>query len=679
MRYLKIITLLLGGTVATAFAQAQQAQPTPKVILGSNVVVNFDTKNDQARASILLDANVAQTSFPLKCSYVTDDWFVTPIAGARSDKDYLLLEQTNSQIDVVHLVHNSLPAAFVLTCATKSGHTSIPTTILAQSLTQGNKTGQDINPSPSPARGAGQLSQGDSTGGVQIARIPIWMWIIVAVLALLLICVLGAPRLFRPEMKIADPPAKIVRLEPGKECSVKIKRPKSYQVNVKASKLDWKEAPEHRSRENNDGYYRITLSLESSLSSGAEIVEFTVWRRFFPSAKLELFVWWEISKPVTVEQMPPAQARHQQTVFSNPNKVLEEIESLRAEFQRQTDTLNQLKQSMTQIDQSVTTVSDAQTALYTSHDFKELKDSLAVLLQKVSEGPEQITSSMLLTVNQVFAKSLSTMQKQIKDDSDSQRTFLAGLVNQGHTAAKEAFAGTRAENGSPQLSQLDSFVSEKVINGDVSSLVRIFASPVAGDGVNLRPMAQNFGELAATVEEIESRFVVAGGKAPPLVSQIRGRLLRLEWLAQKYDSFRRNHSLPVEIRLECTEGGLQKLPKSLATGIETALQYWRVPKEFLEKNLDDVVTRELTEVVRLCDDAAQNLKTPELFDDLLRKLFKLTCLEDISPRPGGAYDSTGHNILGFEPGNRDTITRIVVRGFRYKQALLQKPTVMVGQ
>ncbi|HWS16621.1 MAG TPA: hypothetical protein VN223_01330, partial [Candidatus Elarobacter sp.] len=271
------------------------------------------------------------------------------------------------------------------------------------------------------------------------------------------------------------------------------------------------------------------------------------------------------------------------------------------------------------------------------------------------------------------------IKEQFKNDYDSHRVYLAALVNQGRKAEKETSAGANAENGSPQLVASESFLSEKVINGDVVSLVRLFASPVSNDGVNLRLTAQNFGELAATVEEVESRFAVVTGKVPAPASQIRGRLLRLEWLAQKYDSFRRNHSLPVEIRLDCTEEGLKKLPKSLAEGIEMALQYWQAPREFLEKNWDDLITGDLIDLVRLCDEAAQPLQNPKPFDDLLRKLFELTRLEDISPRPGGAYDSAGHNLLGFESGNRDTITRVVSRGFRYKQALLQKPTVMVGQ
>lgn len=689
MRYLQTILLFLVGTVALAAPDVnEQAQTVPSVALGNTVIVSFYTQNGDTKSPVILlgGTNVAPTSYPFKCSYPTDDWLVVPGAGARQDKATLLLEQSVAQIEISHFGSSPLPARFVLKCITRSRITTVTTTIVAQPPAQESKS--DTSPieaaapgnfRPAPARTTRTLAGIEQP--VRVPMTPIWVRIVIATLAIALLGVLYVLRLFRTEAAIMTPRDKCAKLEPGKEFPVKIKRPRSSRVRVTSPRpVQWRESQDWPDGQNqrhssdrkpnqNREYFSGTLSLDPLASSGAEVVEFTVERRFFPPLKLEVFLWWEGAKDLSDEKIPGMQP----TISWHPKEVSGQIRELQSQLQLQAGALSMLQQSAKLIERAVAKVSEDQIALYPSEELKQLNTSLATLTEKINDSPEHL----LLVVNQAFAKSIGLVQKQIKEGADSQLRYLAGLVNPNHKDHEHPEA--RSGNGGSQIARLESLFPEKVIGEDIASRVRSFTSSPSSDGMNLRTMAQNFGNLAVAIAEIESRFDLAGRTAPPLVGQIRGRLLRLQWLAQKYDSFRRNQSLPVEVRLECTEEGLQKLPNSIAEGLETALQYWQLPKEFLEKNWDEVVTREVTELVMVCDRAAQDLNKPGLFDDLLRKLFDITHLEDISPRPGGAYDSAGHIILGFEPGNRDTVTRVVVRGFRYKQGLLQKSTVMIGQ
>jgi hypothetical protein len=227
-----------------------------------------------------------------------------------------------------------------------------------------------------------------------------------------------------------------------------------------------------------------------------------------------------------------------------------------------------------------------------------------------------------------------------------------------------------------QLEKLEHLVSRQASWTEVEEQVRMLlaTSPANAGGSALASFAVTARGLAAAIEELENRCESSNVDLAQLADEIRLRLLRLEWLARKYNDFRQNESLPAELELSSSHGSLDKLPHNFSKAIESSFKYWHAPKEYLEFSLDDVVSRDVLTLIQHCDSVANN----EHFNDILPKVLEVAQLEDISPRAGEPYDPEQHMAVDFEEGDPGAIIRIKSRGFCYKKQRLNKPEVIVG-
>ena len=700
MRYLKAVRFLVAVAILPAAALAQIV--SQQLILGQPAEIAFTKEaNGEAKASVALRVAVDAQGKPLKtsCDLPLSGWVLNPISGAKFDDTGAKLE-VFAQLAPIEITYKSFdPPKVTLVCKASDGK-SMATIITPKPAAQAAPSATSTSSVTLPVRHASSTStNAQPPAGAFILRYGLPIVLGAILLYLLLSNVFPRMRFWELRIHLKEPTDEVLKLQADQQSQVLIEMPPSYEVKI--TQLPKQVAASIKDGNRDRNKYLVWLSLASSPQENwAGRIEFTISGRFFQrSRKIRLFAWWEAETRPTVEQKIPVDLRAQANQKSrvqqdlplpktpakgwepgnSGNEIRGEILGLRSLVGQQQTALGRLESILSEIREPVVNLAQDQATTNVPHQIDQLTKIVEGLRGKFSEDYQQLSDSLYLKFNQAFAKGAQQIADQVKSESDAQLKLMADLMKPLRIPENRGPANDGRENGSPQLASFENFASEKVINGDVVTLVRLFADPIPGD-FNLRQQAHNLAELAATVAEIENRFTAAGAKPPALASQIRGHLLRLEWLAQKYDSFRRNHSLPVEVRLDCTEVGIVKLPHRLAEGLKMALQYWQAPKEFFEKTLDQVVARELTELVRVCDDTAQQqLQNARFFDDLLRKLFELTGLEDVSPRLGGAYDSNRHDLLGFESGSRDTITRVVIRGFRYKQVLLQKPTVMVGQ
>lgn len=299
--------------------------------------------------------------------------------------------------------------------------------------------------------------------------------------------------------------------------------------------------------------------------------------------------------------------------------------------------------------------------------------------ETVREAKKETIESLYSEVNRAFGDSLAEIwdwiKKEIREDFNKQLSDLTSLMA-ARGQVREASEGNGSGEDRPHPG-LKRFISEQANTVEVEKAIRvILASPAPNnDGLDLTFLARKFRDVALAVEEIERRFRSSNMNVPKLGAEIRFRLLRLVWLAQKYHDLRRDKSFPVSVEINAGNDGLERFSLNLAKAIETSLQYWHAPKQFLEASLDQIISRDLLGLVKICDSAGKD----GLFDDVVRKLLDVVHLEDISPRSGDRYDPSTHLVLDYESGNRDTVIRLMTRGFRYKHQILSKPTVVVGR
>jgi hypothetical protein len=413
--------------------------------------------------------------------------------------------------------------------------------------------------------------------------------------------------------------------------------------------------------------YTLTLKPETK-GSGADILCFASQSvnadrpdLFFP-----VVIRWNISSEAEVKENREAPYRQRSSIGVQTDKQPAPAPDLKAEI---INSRNQVLERHDQIDLKLRGLTQ------NVSDLKELFEAQ----ESLRELKKQILDSLYSVVNGATGDSLGeirdALKRQMKEDSDRLFKDLEKLMA-GREQIKEAEAGNGSSDARPHLG-LERLVSERATSKEVEEAVRLLLADPSpnNDGAALDSLARNARELAVAIEEVESRFRSSNLNVPKLTAEMRLRLLRLEWLAQKYDDFRRKKSVPASVELSTDGDGLEKLSQSIAKGIENSLEYWHDPVEFLQAGLDQLVSRDLPEVIKMCDSAGKR----GAFDDLVQKLLQVSHLVDISPRSGDRYDPAGHLVLDFESGNRDTIIRVTTRGFRYKQEVLNKPTVIVGR
>lgn len=358
-----------------------------------------------------------------------------------------------------------------------------------------------------------------------------------------------------------------------------------------------------------------------------------------------------------LEESRPAQEREPAQAEPSPEISMQEL----------IDDLNQITSRVDAHDESIRGLCVAVESL-------KLMESDSRKL--VEESREQITSVVEQRLNELSQRHHSETRELNQLLRDTQMKLDQFLRNSDNHPFKRWLSEVYEEN--TELRQRAAELEQELIN--------FFRRGVPlGDAPE--ELLQRSERMCRTLDQIISRVKLTDGGSSKVIEgltyilnnigQLHNELL--DWRSQQGQQ---RLKLRFMVEVPTYEGARRTIMDALATGLEDQIKKLQDSNGHFQYRFDQLATTGATYVTDLCDKELDRARTDAEIQNSLAELFKAAGLEEIAPKKHDAFRPSEQSVVQLIPGRSgqersQTVAQLVTRGFRYKNNLVRKASVML--
>jgi hypothetical protein len=289
--------------------------------------------------------------------------------------------------------------------------------------------------------------------------------------------------------------------------------------------------------------------------------------------------------------------------------------------------------------------------------FKTIADNNNALAASTRAMEEQSRSTLKAT--QFIGERLDASVKKIGEQIDKIWDQLDWLTKQSQLKNNQ---------------QKDSWVLgllENVANNNISDVVvdRLSKPPSVSSSVFI-----NLVNKVQYIQKILDRLTAQLVSPSSLISDVQATLKKIEIMVVQVSNALEGKPMELPLSIKFSENAGKLLAVQIARQLESTLSLMADPIGKIKGDLDNLIITEIPKIAKMCD----NQKNAKDLAPVLESLFQSCELTDTTPKEGGLYRSDDHVKLDSAKGDLNRVIRIVDRGFKYNDQVIQQPKVVVG-